>query len=43
MLTIIPNSKAMNYEKLDEFPNMTQRQFIDHLTDELDKRFRYID
>ena len=28
---------------LDEFPTMTQRQFIEHLTDELDKRFRYID
>ena len=31
------------FTHLDEFPQMTQRQFIDHLTNELDKRFRYID
>ena len=31
------------FTHLDEFPNMTQRQFIDHLTDELDKRFGYIE
>lgn len=31
------------FTHLDEFPTMTQRQFIEHLTDELDKRFRYID
>lgn len=30
------------FTHLDEFPTMTQRQFIDHLTKELDKRFRYI-
>ena len=30
------------FTHLNEFPSMTQRQFIDHLTDELDKRFRYI-
>lgn len=30
------------FTHLNEFPNMTQRQFIDHLTNELDKRFRYI-
>lgn len=30
------------FTHLDEFPTMTQRQFIEHLTDELDKRFRYI-
>lgn len=29
------------FTHLDEFPSMTQRQFIDHLTDELDKRFGY--
>lgn len=31
------------FTHLDKFPSMTQRQFIDHLTDELDKRFGYID
>ena len=31
------------FTHLNEFPTMTQRQFIDHLTDELDKRFKYID
>ena len=31
------------FTHLNEFPTMTQRQFIDHLTNELDKRFRYID
>lgn len=31
------------FTHLNEFPRMTQRQFIDHLTDELDKRFGYID
>lgn len=31
------------FTHLNEFPSMTQHQFIDHLTDELDKRFRYID
>ena len=31
------------FTHLDKFPNMTQRQFIDHLTDELDKRFGYIE
>ena len=30
------------FTHLDEFPTMTQRQFIEHLTDELNKRFRYI-
>lgn len=30
------------FTHLDKFPTMTQRQFIEHLTDELDKRFRYI-
>ena len=30
------------FTHLDKFPSMTQRQFIDHLTNELDKRFRYI-
>lgn len=37
-------SKIIDYlfTHLDEFPTMTQRQFIDHLTKELDKRFRYI-
>ena len=31
------------FTHLNEFPRMTQHQFIDHLTDELDKRFGYID
>lgn len=30
------------FTHLNEFPTMTQRQFIDHSTDELDKRFGYI-
>lgn len=30
------------FTNLEKFPTMTQRQFIDHLTDELDKRFEYI-
>lgn len=30
------------FTHLNEFPSMTQRQFIEHLTDELDKHFRYI-
>ena len=30
------------FTHLDEFPTMTQRQFIEHLTDELDKRLGYI-
>lgn len=30
------------FTHLNEFPTMTQRQFVDHLTDELDKRFGYI-
>lgn len=30
------------FTHLDKFPSMTQRQFIDHLTGELDKRFGYI-
>lgn len=29
------------FTHLNEFPAMTQRQFIDHLTNELDKRFGY--
>ena len=31
------------FTHLDEFPAMTQRQFIDHLTNELDTRFGYIE
>ena len=31
------------FTHLNEFPRMTQCQFIDHLTNELDKRFGYID
>jgi hypothetical protein len=31
------------FTHLDEFPSMTQRQFIDHLTNELDTRFGYIE
>lgn len=30
------------FTHLAEFPSMTQRQFINHLTNKLDKKFRYI-